>query len=83
MDTLLGLVRVVLGCISKSYLVTAKAATFISRRGSGSTYLVEFIPCLSCTNVRAFNANIDPFIYLPLECHCNKDRLLVSFEATR
>ena len=53
-----------LGCILKSYSVTAKAATFISRRGSGSIYLVELIPCLSCTNVHVFNGNTDrTFIY--------------------
>ena len=58
------LVWVVLGCILKSYSVTAKAATFISRHGSGSNYLVELIPCLSYANVRAFNGNTDrTFIY--------------------
>ena len=63
-DTLFGLVWVVLGCILKSYSVTAEAATFISGRGSGSIYLLELIPCLICANVRAFNGNTDrTFIY--------------------
>ena len=63
-----------------------KAATliFIYWRGSSqkgkksvSIYLVELISYLSCTNMHAFME-----IYLPKERQGNKDRLLVSFEAT-
>ena len=32
--------------------------------------------------MHAFHGNPDRYIYLPLERQCNKDRLLVSFEAT-
>ena len=50
--------------IKARYSVTAKAATFISRRGSVSIYLVDLIPCLDCANVREFNGNTDrTFIY--------------------